>query len=940
MSIDDSLVDPASGTVHVSALGERAVADDPMFEQGVVDSWLSAPPSLDDGEANTGAGTNATPPTGADQRWWQRVGARWLFAIASAVSIFVTLWRLPKLDPWLDDFDLPIFLWVAAFVLFLAAVWSPVQPKTGPTWRPLVAIALGGIVLVAMLFRLIDLDGIPYVLFGDEGEQGLEARRVISGEIRSPFWTGWLGVPTMSFFYNSFSLRIFGDSMFGLRMAWAIVGIVTVPFTYLLARRLSGSTKFGLLAAALLATYHFHVHYSRLGSVQISDGLFLVVALWLYHLATDRNMAQHWVALGGVSGLSMYFYAGARLTLLVVIALFVYQLICRRGQFWRDNRRGFAIMLVAFAIVAAPMLQFAVNHWSEFNARISEVAVSGSDWFEGQIAAGRSSTSIWWDQFTHSLFAFNRYGDTTVWYGLDGPLLDLVFGAIFLLGLAVATIRVFRFRDERFAPVVAWWWAGMLSGGFLTLHPPSSQRLVTLTVPTVILIAVGLYTIAKLLRRVHRGFSLDLVFVVGAIAFALISFKTYFIDHPRDRFGAGHSALTTALAESINETGDDTYVYFAGEPAVYWGYGTMQFLVGLDRGEDLMQTQMTPSYLASLGQGQRELAFAVDISRGPDLDTIRSVWPDGVVESIEASDGRLMGYYYVAQTGSGPGERQSSEIVVAEGATPAAAQVSERQLWRWLGVGQLGEVRGIDVLPDATGAIIVDTAGLLVQVDQGGSVTRAVDMRVGQAEYTDVHVDDDGDAWVVDAMNARLRRVTPDDGVEIIAVEGGALAWARGIGPGVGSTLWIASPVSSQLTQIAADGAVVSTVPLVGYQPVDVIQGDDSKIWFIDAQDIRLVRMSPTGEVELEVGLDGFTSLEAPHLDIHDGAVWLTNPEASQVQAYDLNTGEAIGEPVLLRSGSGQGLNKALGIAVDGDGNIWVPDAKNGAITITSPVTE
>lgn len=916
MTIRDQLANPASGTVHVSMLGEASIETMPT----VVDR--SAPINA----ANASA-TEVTP------RWFERSLSRRIFAVLSAVCLFVVLWRLPRMDPWIDTFNVPILLWVLGFV-FLWLASRSVAVSTLRMWRPAVAAGLSAIVVIGMLFRLIDLDGIPYVLFGDEGEQGLEARRVISGEIRSPFWTGWLGVPTMSFFYNSFSLRIFGDTMFGLRMAWAIVGIVTVPFTYLLARRLSGSTRFGLLAAALLATYHFHVHYSRLGSVQISDGLFLVVALWLYHLATDRNLPQDWVALGGVAGLSMYFYAGARLTVLVVVALFTYQLICRRGPFWRAHRKGFGLMLIGFGIVAAPMLQFAVNHWTEFNARLTEVGVAGSLWFEQQVASGRSGASIWWEQFTHSLFAFNTYADTTVWYGLDGPLLDTVFGIIFLLGLAVSTLRVFRFRDERFAPVVAWWWAGMLSGGFLTLHPPSSQRLVTLTVPTVILVAVGLYTIGQLLRRLHRGFTLDLVFIVGAIAFGLISWKTYFVDHPVDRFGAGHSALTTALAESINETGDDTYVYFAGEPAVYWGYGTMQYLVGIERGEDLMQTQMTPSYLASLGEGRRELAFAVDIVRGADLDLIRSVWPNGIVEKIETSDGRLMGYFYLAQTGSGPGEI-SSEVVVVDGATPAAAQINESQIWRWLGIGQLSEIRGVDVLPDGSGAVFVDAAGLLVQVDEGASVTRVVDMRLGQSEYSDVHVTDDGSVWAVDAMNARLRRIAPDDGIEIVAVEGGALAWARGLGPGADATIWIASPVSGQLTQIDQSGATLVAVPVAGYQPVDVLQSDDGNVWFIDAQGFQLVRMTPTGEVELEVGLDAFTSVEAPHLDLHDGVLWVTNPEASQVQAFDAATGERLGEPITLLSGSGQGLNKALGIAVDSEGRIWVPDAKSAALTIT-----
>lgn len=120
----------------------------------------------------------------------------------------------------------------------------------------------------------------------------------------------------------------------------------------------------------------------------------------------------------------------------------------------------------AFLIVAAPILQYALRFPDDFNARINQVDIIQSGWLEQEmISSNKSVIGILFDQFQRAALAFNYYPDRTVWYGLRQPLIDPIFGSLFLLGLGFGTLRsVLPRPDKTLFFVVAWWWGAMLLG--------------------------------------------------------------------------------------------------------------------------------------------------------------------------------------------------------------------------------------------------------------------------------------------------------------------------------------------------------------------------------------------------------------------------------------------------------------------------------------------
>ena len=499
--------------------------------------------------------------------------------------------------PMLEETDSYRWVTVAWGLSFLFYLWGVVPDWLMRRWGWLVGegeqrrlilmtVAVG---VLACLLRVWRVGELPFTLGGDEASQGLEAIQVIEGVLRNPFGTGWLGVPTMSFFYNSLTIRLFGQTVLGLRFAWVVVGSLTVVVAFLLGCRLKG-TVFGLVAALLLATYHYHIHFSRLGSNQIADPFFLTLALFFLYRGLDRRDLVDWALAGGVTGLAFYFYAGARLTPVILVAVLGYLCLHSPRRFWREHYLGVLVMVGAFLVVCGPMIQYAVRFPDDFNARLNMVGIYQSGWLADEVAlTGKSQMAVLFDQFQRSFLAFNYYPDRTVWYGLRQPLLDPLFGFLFLVGVLYGTMRLWgRGAEVRLASMVAWWWGGVLLGGMLTESPPSSQRLVTLSVPVCFLLAWMLLELAQVMQRALQGVRIHVVLGVGVVLFAVISLHTYFVVHlPQRIYGGGHAELATVIAPTLRDLAPDHQVYFAGIPRMYWGFATLPYLAPRAEGYDV-----------------------------------------------------------------------------------------------------------------------------------------------------------------------------------------------------------------------------------------------------------------------------------------------------------------------------------------------------------------
>ncbi len=578
----------------------------------------------------------ATRPISLDYLWHTRWRAG---ALLAAVTCIGGLLYVLQLEPPLPSYNGWAMLWLGAIGLYLAAIRPPQRLSVdGTPRRPRdlrLLLAVGVIVGIALVLRVWQLGDIPPTLGGDEGSQGLEAMRVMAGTIANPFTTGWLGVPSMSFYFNALSIAPLGNTMFALRLPWALIGTLTVLVVFLLVKRLFGVMP-GLLVATLLATYHYHIHFSRLGSNQVADTLFVALALLFFYRGYDRRNPLDWALCGITIGVAQYFYAGARFTAIVIIAMLVFFSLRDRARFWRSHGSGVLVMVAATVLVAAPMIQYALRFPGNYNARINEVGIVQSGWLEReQDIRNQGALPILLDQFQRAALAFNYYPDRTMWYGSPRPLFGFGAAALFVLGFGYSVLHLY---DRRIFPMVAWWGGAMIMGGMLTESPPSSQRLITMAAPAVFFVVLALLLIGRLLVQampIVRPRLLTPMLGTAVLIIGLFSIKWYFMDFtPMRVYGNYNAVVATSLGKYAHDVlGPDWRIVFFGAPRMYIGFGSITYLAPDVPGTDIIDP-LTEAPRWDLAEQEANVAFVFVPERIHELDLVRQAYPGGSITVV------------------------------------------------------------------------------------------------------------------------------------------------------------------------------------------------------------------------------------------------------------------------------------------------------------------
>ena len=513
--------------------------------------------------------------------------------------------------------------------------------------RPNPELVLVGLVfLAAILVRAVDLADIPAVLSGDEAAMGLEALDVLEGRRANPFATGWFSHPTLYFYLQAAFVNLFGATTQALRLSSVLVSSAATLLLYVFTRRYFGRWV-AVLSMILYATYHYAIHYGRMGLNNIWDPFWALGAIYFLGVGLARKRIGPVVAGSVFTGLSVYFYMGARLVPLILCAYLLHWGWRERG-FWRENAAYLVIFVAIASLIALPLLAFFRAHPADLMARWSQAGIFPSGWVDSEMQrTGKSTLDVLWGQFLKSVLAFNYTKDTICLYCPGTPLLLFSSSVLFVFGL---THALSRWSERAYFLLVAWFLLVVVFGGMLLENPPKSPRLVLAIPPVVICVALGMVRVSTAIQtalRKGRGLAVGLSLILLA-ASSYRSLHFYFAEYtPEHVFADPNTQVADAMGKYLSALGPAYRCYFFGAPRIFYTHATIPFLARGVQVTDVLAPLQEGADLLPLDQNA---VFVLLPERRDELDVVRRSYPEGRLREFRDARSTLLFVAYEVNT--------------------------------------------------------------------------------------------------------------------------------------------------------------------------------------------------------------------------------------------------------------------------------------------------
>ncbi len=389
--------------------------------------------------------------------------------------------------------------------------------------KELLLLAL--IVLAASFLRLYRIDELPPALHGDTAYKGVAALRIMQGEHPIFFEESWGGIEPMYMYILALFFYLFGTAPLVIKALSAIVGIITVPLLYLLARELFDSKVVGLLASSWLATSYWHVSWSRLGWESILVPPFTIVAVYFLWRGLKSNQWKEFIWAGLSLGAALYTYQAIRFLPIFVVLYLFYRTLTERG-FWKAYRAKLALFLLIALLVFIPLGGYFVTHPDTVLRRAREVSIFNPEKNpEGPLRSFLSSA-------VRILGMYNIRGDPLWRHNLPGrPAFDALSSVCFLFGLGIALIK----RRESAYSLLLFWLVIMSLPPILTppRDVPHFTRSIGALPAACVLPAIGVQGAWKWLSSRRPSPTAHRLFWVSAsallVSVAILTYRDYFV---------------------------------------------------------------------------------------------------------------------------------------------------------------------------------------------------------------------------------------------------------------------------------------------------------------------------------------------------------------------------------------------------------------------------
>ncbi len=298
------------------------------------------------------------------------------------------------------------------------------------------------VVAVVAFFRIYNLSGVPSEPVSDHAEKILDVFDVSQGQTHI-FFPRNTGREAIQMYLTLVVSWVFGTglSFLSLKIGTVICGLATLPYLYLLGKEYGGK-RIGLLAVFFAGIAYWPNVISRVGLRFPLYPLFVAPTLYYLIRGLRTRNRNDFILSGLFLGFGLHGYTPMRIVpFVVVVAVGLYLLHSQSKGNRKQALAGLAILAVISFVVFLPLARYWLDSPDTFSYRALTRLGTVERPLPGPVIQIFLSNT--WNALT--MFNWND-GDTWVHSIVFRPALDVVSGALFMIGVVLVFIRYIRQR--------------------------------------------------------------------------------------------------------------------------------------------------------------------------------------------------------------------------------------------------------------------------------------------------------------------------------------------------------------------------------------------------------------------------------------------------------------------------------------------------------------
>jgi 4-amino-4-deoxy-L-arabinose transferase-like glycosyltransferase len=324
----------------------------------------------------------------------------------------------------------------------------------------------------------------------------------------------------------AFTIRLFGQDLFGLRMGSVFVGMFGILAAFIIADVMVGR-RLALLAMLLVATFPPHMHFSRQVMLHITDATVGALGIAFTLRGFKYQQRYDWILAGVFWGLTQYYFEAGRLFFPILFITWMAFIFIFQNKRFRESWGGIWRLVLTLVVTASSVYYAITSTGSIFTVRLNES--SNLAVWRGLIESNAPIEQVWTvflGYLRQSFLVYVAMIETAFYYRGTQPLVLYVLVPFFLLGIFYVLWRFWR-QPGIILPI---WFFGAVAANIVMREPSHTPRhvIVMAALPIAILIGIDVaYRAISYVIPILKRESVGRVAVV-LITVLAVTYQTYY----------------------------------------------------------------------------------------------------------------------------------------------------------------------------------------------------------------------------------------------------------------------------------------------------------------------------------------------------------------------------------------------------------------------------